>query len=162
METQLPLPQKGDTALQFSVDDCCGQAAGWIKMPHGTMLGLGPGNIVLDSDPAPPQGAQHPKFRPMSVVVKRLDDKDVTWYEGRPRPRPHRVTWEPSFPLPKGAQPPIFGPCLLWPNGRPSQLLMSSCYRMHLTAKFRHFTFNRSEVIVLANKQTDKQTNRRR
>jgi len=20
-------------------------------------------------------------------------------------------------PLPKGAQPPIFGPCLLWPNG---------------------------------------------
>ena len=23
---------------------------------------------------------------------------------------------------------PIFGPCLLWPNGRPSQLLLSSCY----------------------------------
>jgi len=29
----------------------------------------------------------------------------------------------------KGAQPPpIFGPCLLWPNGRPSQLLLSSCF----------------------------------
>jgi len=26
---------------------------------------------------------------------------------------------------------------------------------MHLTAKFRHPTFNRSEVIVLTNKQTD-------
>jgi len=32
-------------------------------------------------------------------------------------------------PLPKkGAEPaPIFGPCLLWPNGRPSLLLLSSC-----------------------------------
>ena len=30
-------------------------------------------------------------------------------------------------PLPKGAQPPIFGPCLLWPNGRLSQLLLSTC-----------------------------------
>ena len=29
----------------------------------------------------------------------------------------------------KGAQPsPIFGPCLLWPNGRPSQLVLSTCY----------------------------------
>jgi len=27
----------------------------------------------------------------------------------------------------KGTQPPIFGPCLLWPNGRPSQLLLSTC-----------------------------------
>jgi len=29
---------------------------------------------------------------------------------------------------------------------------------MHLTAMFHHPTFNRSEVIVLTNKQTDKQT----
>jgi len=29
---------------------------------------------------------------------------------------------------------------------------------VHLTFKFRHPTFNRSEVIVLANKQTNKQT----
>jgi len=28
----------------------------------------------------------------------------------------------------KGARPPIFGPYLLWPNGRPSQLLLSSCF----------------------------------
>jgi len=30
-------------------------------------------NVVLDSDPAPPQGAQLPDFRPMFVVTKRLD-----------------------------------------------------------------------------------------
>jgi len=29
---------------------------------------------------------------------------------------------------------------------------------VHLTAKFHHATFNRSEAIVLTKKQTDKQT----
>jgi len=28
--------------------------AGWIKMPLGTEVGLGPGDIVLDVDPALP------------------------------------------------------------------------------------------------------------
>jgi len=43
-------------------------------MPLDTMVGLGPGNIVLDADPAPPPRgtASLPKFRPMSVVAKRL------------------------------------------------------------------------------------------
>ena len=30
------------------------QTAGWIKMPLGTEVGLGPGDIVFDGDPAPP------------------------------------------------------------------------------------------------------------
>jgi len=34
--------------------------------------------------------------------------------------------------LPIGAQnsPPLFGPCLLWPIGRPSQLLLSACFNL--------------------------------
>jgi len=39
----------------------CGQMVGWIKT-LGTEVGLGPGDIVLDGDPAPPQrctGALH-------------------------------------------------------------------------------------------------------
>jgi len=33
-------------------------------------------------------------------------------------------------PSPKrGTAPPIFCPCLLWPNGRPSQLLLSTCFK---------------------------------
>jgi len=39
----------------------CGQTVGWIKMPLGTDvgLGLGPGDIVLHGDSAPPRkGAQ--------------------------------------------------------------------------------------------------------
>jgi len=52
----------------------CGQTVGWIKMPRGTEVGLGPGDIVLDGDPAPPCGmgpsSPPPTFRPMSVVAK--------------------------------------------------------------------------------------------
>jgi len=52
----------------------CSRTVGWIKMPLGTEVGLGPGDIVLDGDPAPPwKGAQQlPTFRPMSIVAKRL------------------------------------------------------------------------------------------
>ena len=28
-----------------------------------------------------------PNFRPISIVAKRLDLQDPTWYEGRPQPR---------------------------------------------------------------------------
>jgi len=31
-----------------------GQTVGWIKTKLGTQVGLGPGHIVLDGDPAPP------------------------------------------------------------------------------------------------------------
>ena len=46
----------------------CGQTAGWIKIALGTEVGLGPGHIVLDRDPAalckkgaepPPQFSAH-------------------------------------------------------------------------------------------------------
>ena len=68
---------------QLSAHVYGGLTAEWIKMPLGMDVGLGPGHIVLDGDPAPPPQ--------------------------------------------KGGTPPIFGPCLLWPNGRPSQLLLSTC-----------------------------------
>jgi len=47
---------------QFSAHVCYGQMAGWMKMPLGTEVGLGPDNIVLHGDPALPSknGAQQP------------------------------------------------------------------------------------------------------
>jgi len=43
-------------------------------MKSGTEVGLRPGHIVLDGDPAPiRKGAQLPYFRPLYVVFKRLD-----------------------------------------------------------------------------------------
>jgi len=44
----------------------CGQTVGWIKMPLGMEVGLGPGHIVLDGDPALPNEKGHsslPHFR---------------------------------------------------------------------------------------------------
>jgi len=53
----------------------------------GTEVGLGPGDIVLDRNPA-------------------------------------------LLPTERGiAAPPLFDICLLWPNGRPAQQLLSSCYK---------------------------------
>jgi len=60
-------PPKGGTAPTFRP---CGQTAGWIKMPLGMEVVLGPGHIVLDGDPAPTKGA-HPQFSVMSAVAKR-------------------------------------------------------------------------------------------
>jgi len=62
----------------FSTCLLCVQTVGWSKMPLGMEVGLGPGHIVLDGDPAPPppKGAQllPPNFWPLSVVAKRLDE----------------------------------------------------------------------------------------
>jgi len=52
METQLP--QKGEQPPIFLAHVRCGQTALWTKMPLGVEIGLGPGDIVLDGDPAPP------------------------------------------------------------------------------------------------------------
>jgi len=39
---------------------------------------------------------------------------------------------DPALPPSKPAQPhPIFGQCLLWSNGHPSQLLLSTCHTAH-------------------------------
>jgi len=69
-----PPPPEGHSP-QFSAHVCCGQMAGWIKMPLGTEVGLGPGDFVLDGDTAPltKKGGRAPSFWPMSHVAKRLD-----------------------------------------------------------------------------------------
>jgi len=53
----------------------CGQTVGWIEMKLGMHVGLGPGHIVLDGDPAPPpiKGGRDPNYWPMSIAEKRLD-----------------------------------------------------------------------------------------
>jgi len=69
-----PPSQKGHSP-QFSAHVCYGQTAGLIKVPFGTKVGLGPGNIVLDGNtaPLPKRGHNTPNFRAMCIVVKRLD-----------------------------------------------------------------------------------------
>ena len=89
----------------------------------GMEIGLGPGHIVLDGDPAPPPQicGTSPNFRPMSGWIKMplgmevsLDPSDIV------------SDREPAPPPQKGAEPPIFGPCILWPNGCMDQ--NATCY----------------------------------
>ena len=89
------------------------------KWLDGMEVGLGPGDFVLDGDPAAPlqKKGQSPQFSahvycgqtagwikmPLGTEIG-LDPGDIV-LDGDPAPLPH------------GAQPPIFVPHLLWPNG---------------------------------------------
>ena len=58
----------------------CGQTVGWIRLPLGMEVGLSPGGILLDGDPAPPPrkgGQPHntPLFGPLcSGTVANLSN----------------------------------------------------------------------------------------
>ena len=80
---------------------------GRIKMKLGTEVGLGPGYIVLDGDqdPPPPYGHSPPTFGPCLLWPNGWMDQYATWYEGRPQPRPHCVTWGCNSPSQKGHSP---------------------------------------------------------
>ena len=84
-------------------------------MPLGIEVGLSSGDFVLDGDPTSPplKGHSPHKFRPMSVVAKRLDGLDGTWYGVG-----DCVRWGTSYPQNRGHthDHPVFGR-LLWPNG---------------------------------------------
>jgi len=59
----------------------CGQTVGWIKIQLGVEVGLGPGHIALDGDPAPlPQRGTAPLFGPSLLRPNGRMDQDATWY----------------------------------------------------------------------------------
>jgi len=59
----------------------CGQTVGWIKMKLGTQVGLGPGHIELDGDPAPPPPKGHSPsiFGPHLLWPNGWMDQGTTW-----------------------------------------------------------------------------------
>jgi len=103
--------RKGAEPPNFRPLVYCSQTAGWIKMPLGVEVGLGPCHIVLDWDPAlPPQRCTVPQF---SAHV--CCGQTAGWIKmplGRQvglRQSDIVLSGDPA-PLPKtGAEPPIFG-----------------------------------------------------
>ena len=99
----------------------CGQTVERIEMKLGAHVGLGPRLTVLDGNPAPPAKKGHsPQF---SVNVRC--GQTARWIK---MPLGMEVGLGPGdfvldgTQLPqKGTHPPIFGPCLLWPNGQMDQ-----------------------------------------
>ena len=85
----------------------------WIKMKLGMSVGLGPGQIVVDWDPAElpsPKRGRSPQFYAYLLWPNGWMDQDATWQGSRPQPKRHCVRWGPSSPLRKGAEPPNFRP----------------------------------------------------
>ena len=78
----------------------CDKTAGWIKMPLGMEVGLGPVHIVLIGDTAPSQKmAEPPIFGPSLLWPNGWMHQGATWYGGRPQPR--RLCWMGTQPLPR-------------------------------------------------------------
>ena len=125
MGTPLPLLKKeAEPPPKFSAHFYCSQTTGCIKMPLCMDVGLSPGDFVLDGDLAPllQQGAEPPpQFSahfycgqttgcikmPLGMGVG-LSPGDFGLDGDPPRPKGRRRP---------GADTPIFGPWLLWPNG---------------------------------------------
>ena len=133
MRTQLPSPKRGQSPPNFRPmsilwpNSWMDQDATWYggrppPRPHCARWGHTPQK----------RGVQSPRlnFWPMSVVAKRLDGSRCHLVR-RQASAQATLCYMGSSSLPlspqRGTAPQIFGRCLLWPNGRPSQLLLSTC-----------------------------------
>jgi len=107
-----PLTKKGGTApLNFRPMFVVAKRLNRSRCHLVTMVGLRPGNSVLDADPAPPlKEHRPPNFGPYLLGPNGWMDQDATWYEGRSRPRLYCVTWGHSSPSQKGHRPLGFRP----------------------------------------------------
>jgi len=85
-----------------------------VKRPLGTEVGLSPGDFVLDGDPAPlfKKGAAHVYCDQTAAWIKMPLGTEVGLGPGE-------IVFDedPAAPEKKCTVHPIFGPCLLWPNG---------------------------------------------
>jgi len=100
------------TQPQIFTHVCCNQMAAGIKMPAGMKIGLGPDDIVLDGDPAPPSTkrwqSSFPNFGRCLLWPNGWMDQDSTWHGGGPWSKPHFARWGPSSPRKKGGRVPQF------------------------------------------------------
>jgi len=113
-------------------------------MPLGLDVGLGPRHIVLDWDPAShpkkghsPQLLAHVYCGQTAGWIKMPLGREVGFGTG------DIVLGGDPAPRKGHNSPQHFGPCLLWPNGRPSQQLLSSC------SVFRHCTLTVEGLVSL-------------
>jgi len=128
----------------------CRQMVGRIKMKLGVQVGLGPGYIMLDGDPAPPPlFLLSPLFIHSPLIFGQCPlwpndwiDENTTWYSPEVDFGPGHIVLEGIPALrERGTAPPSFRPMsIVAMHGRPSQLLLSSCYPSFARNSFRVFT----------------------
>jgi len=114
MGTQLP-QEKGGTAAPPHFWAYVLWPNGWMNL--GTEVALGPGQIVLDGDPAS-SAEESGTTPPISAHV--CCGQTAGWIKipvGRDVELGPGDIVSDRDPLKRGTSPPLFGPCLLWPNG---------------------------------------------
>ena len=90
-------------------------------MPLGTEVGLSPGDIVLDGDPAPlPKNGARPTKFSAHVYCGQTAGRMKMSLGTEVGLGPGNIVLDGGPAPPQWGTPPIFGPCLLWANGRPS------------------------------------------
>jgi len=111
MGTQFPLPKRGIAPNFWTVTVVAKRLDGsrcHLVWPHHVP---GPGDIVLNVDPAPLPPKGHSRlpalFGPCLFCPNGWMEQDASWYGGRPRPRPYCVRWGPSS-LKRGTAAPLF------------------------------------------------------
>jgi len=121
-EDPASLPKRGTDPPIFGPFPFHGKIAVWIKMPLAVEVRLGPGDFVLDGHRAPLKKGVQPPFQfsahvycgqmagwirmPLGMEVG-LGTGDFVLYGSQLSPLKNKGT----------APYPIFGPCILWPNG---------------------------------------------
>jgi len=90
-------------------------------------------------------------FGPCLLWPNGWMDQDATWYDSRPRPMPHCVTWGASSPSKKGTAP-NFGPMSIVAKRSPISATAEHLYRLllqvvHYPLRSR-ITKSRSTVVI--------------
>jgi len=116
MGTQLPLPL-GGTAPNFRPMSVVAKRLDGLRCHLVWRLASAQATLCLMGTHLPQKkGTSPPYFWPMFIVPNGWMDQDATWYRGKPRPRRCCVRRGPSSPARGAQQPPLFGPCVLWPR----------------------------------------------
>jgi len=124
-----PSQKRGHSPLPFLAHVYCDQTAGWIKMPLGTEVGLGPGDVVFDGDPAPPKRGTAPQFSAHVYCDRTAGWIKIPFGTNVGLGPCHIVLDEDpaSPPTERGTAAPLFWVHVYCGYSRPSQLLLSSC-----------------------------------
>jgi len=125
-----PPPEKEAQPHHFSAHVYYGQTVGCIRIPLGMEVGLSLGDNVLDGDSATPKKGYSPtQFLAHVYCVQMAGWKKMPLGTGVYLGPGHIVLGgDRALPRERGTAAPLFSAHVYCGHGRPSQLLLSSCF----------------------------------
>jgi len=133
METQLPSP-KGAQPPNFRPISVVAKRLDGLRWHLVWREASAQATLYSMGTKLPPEKRAHPPhiiFGPCLLWSNGWIDEDVTWYGSRPRPSCHIVLDGVPTLRERGTAPPLFSAYVYCGHGRPSQLLLSSCWSIN-------------------------------